>query len=63
MSNTNSPSSRFVSVAKALRGKPGRSQWDTAAERIGGAPRWDGRSASPVKSHRDSTTAVRQQPN
>jgi hypothetical protein len=62
MSRINSPSSRFVSVTKALRGKPGRSPWDTAAERVGGAPRWDGHSASPVKSHRDSTTSIRPQP-
>jgi hypothetical protein len=60
--NVRSPSSRFVSVAKALREKPGRSPWDTAAERVGGVPRWDGHSASPVKSHRDSATAVRLRP-
>jgi hypothetical protein len=55
------PSSRFVSITKALRNRSGRSSWDTAAERVGGAPRWDTQS-TPLKSHRDASTAARPRP-
>ena len=55
-----SSSSRFVSAAKALRTKSGSSSWDTAAERMGGRPRWDKPAMSPLRSR--NAAAVRLRP-